>query len=96
MSQTTESSELTLLDELLSELAAETEAHCDLLREHLETARQYLVGAMPAEYRLNLKLAREILNCISDENLRFKMDRFIQRQIDPSEAMPMEPRDMPT
>jgi hypothetical protein len=95
MLQTTESSELALLDELLSELASETEANSDLLREHLESARQYLVGAMPTEYRFNLKLAYETLHTVTDKNLRVRLERFIQRAIDPTEAMPLEPRDIP-
>ncbi len=82
MPQTTENSELALLDELLSELATETEANSALLREHLESARQYLVGAMPIEYQFNLKLAYEALDSVSDQNLRFKLERFIKRQVD--------------
>ncbi len=94
MPQTIESSELTLLDELLGELASKHE-HSELLQEHLNSARQYLVGGMPAEYRFNLKLAYEDLHTVSDKDLRFKLDRFIQRQVDPQEAMPLEPKDLP-
>ena len=69
--------DLAQLDELLEELSGETEAQCELLREHLETARVYLVGAMPTEYALNLTLAREVLNCVADQNLRRRLEDFI-------------------
>jgi hypothetical protein len=95
MLQTAESSQLALLDDLLTQLASETEASSDLLREHLESARQSLVGAMPAEYRFNLKLAYETLHTVVDQKLRLKLERFIERQVDPSEAMPVEPQDIP-
>ena len=51
MPQITQSPELAQLDGFLSELAKETEAQCELLREHLESAREYLLGAMRVEYR---------------------------------------------
>lgn len=87
----THSSELARLDGFLSELAKETEAHCDLLREHLESAREYLLGAMPAEYRFNLKLAGETLNGITDENLRDRLRRFIQREVRAGQAKAADP-----
>jgi hypothetical protein len=83
MAQMTHSSELAQLDGFLTELAKETEAQSDLLREHLETAREYLLGAMPAEYRSNLKLAGETLNGVSDKNLQARLQRFIQREAKP-------------
>ena len=65
------------MDGLLEELGKETEAQCELLREHLESARVYLVGLMPAEYALSLKMAEEALNCVSDHNLRKRIEEFI-------------------
>ena len=94
MPQTTESSELTLLDELLQDLATKTASHGHLLREHLETARQYLVRGMQIEYLFNLKLAWENIHFLTDENLRVRLERFIQRAIDPHKAMPLEPGDL--
>jgi hypothetical protein len=84
MPQTSQNQELAQLDGFLSELAKETEAQCELLREHLETARAYLIGAMPAEYRFNLKLAGETLNGVEDKNLRDRLRRFIQSQMEPA------------
>ena len=66
------------LDGLLDELGTETEANCELLREHLESARVYLVGLMPVEYALSLKMAEEVLDCVSDHNLRRRIQAFIR------------------
>ncbi len=85
MSQTTQSPELAHLDGFLSELAKETEAQCELLREHLESAREYLMGAMPVEYRFNLKLAGETLNGVADESLRARLRAFIQTELKPAQ-----------
>jgi hypothetical protein len=69
------------LDELIDEVGKETEAQCELLREHLESARTYLVGAMPSEYALSLRTAQEVLNCISSKDLQKRLDEFIRSQI---------------
>ena len=50
---------------------------CALLREHLESARVYLVGLMPAEYALSLKMAEQSLDCVSDNDLRTRLQKFI-------------------
>ena len=71
---------LTGLDALLTALGHETETECELLREHLESARTYLIGSMPAEYQLSLEMASEVLDCIADENLRRRAAAFIQSQ----------------
>jgi hypothetical protein len=73
-----QTNEITRLDGLLDELGNETGAQCELLREHLENARVYLAGLMPDEYALNLKMAEEVLNCVSDENLRRRIQAFIR------------------
>ncbi|MBZ5675653.1 MAG: hypothetical protein LAP61_15540 [Acidobacteriia bacterium] len=74
--------EIAQLDEFLDELGKdelgkETEAKCGLLREHLESARVYLLGLMPAEYALSLKMAEEALDCVSDPDLRNRIEKFI-------------------
>ncbi len=78
--ESVQATELVRLDRLLKELGSETEAQCELLREHLESARVYLVGLMPAEYALNLQMAGEALNSISDPDLRARVRDFIQGQ----------------
>lgn len=70
---------LTRLDELINEISSPAESECELLREHLETARTYLQGAMPDEYLLSLRLANETLNCISDERRRTRAGELIDR-----------------
>ncbi len=66
------------LDGLLDELGKETEAQCEVLREHLENARVSLVGLTPTEYAFSLKMAEELLNCVSDHNLRKRIQDFIR------------------
>jgi hypothetical protein len=67
----------TRLDEFLAELRDANESHCDMLREHLESARSYLIGAMPAECLLSLRLANETLDCVSNEDLRHRAAELI-------------------
>ena len=69
------------LDGLLDELGKEIEAPCELLREHLESGRVYLVGLMPAEYAVSLQMAEEVLNCVSDHNLRKRIQEFIRGDV---------------
>jgi len=76
--QSVQARDLARLDAILEELSKETEAQCELLREHLESARASLVGSMPAEYALNLNMAGEALNCIADPKLRERIQDFIQ------------------
>jgi hypothetical protein len=76
--QDVQTAELARLDELLEELGQASESQCELLREHLESARIYLVGSMPAEYALTLRLAGEAANCITDRNLRARVEEFVK------------------
>ena len=48
------------LEELVRDLEGRSGASA-LMREHLETARSYLLGSMPQEYSFNLKLAQHLL-----------------------------------
>jgi hypothetical protein len=66
------------LDGLVDELRKETDTQCEVLREHLESARVYLVGLMPAEYAFSLKMAEDALNSVSDPNLRKRIQAFIR------------------
>jgi hypothetical protein len=75
--QSVQTKELIRLDELMEDLGKETESQCELLREHLESARVYLVGLMPIEYAFSLKMAGEALNCVSDRDLRARIEQFI-------------------
>jgi hypothetical protein len=35
-----------------------------------------LIGAMPAEYAVSMKLAREAANCVPDHDLRTRIEKF--------------------
>jgi len=48
--QSVQTDDIARLDGLLDELGKETEAPCEALREHFESARVYLAGLMPAEF----------------------------------------------
>src|SRR3954469_12541680 len=72
-----QTSELKKLDRLIDEVSSPAESQCELLREHLESARTYLLGSMTEEYTLSLRLANETLNCISDESRRHRAAELI-------------------
>src|SRR5258708_38731032 len=68
----TQATELTRLDKLIDSVSVPAESQCELLREHLESARTYLQGGMNEEYMLSLRLANETVNCIADERRRHR------------------------
>ncbi len=65
------------IDVVIDEVSGPTESQCELLREHLESARHYLLGAMPVEYKLSLQLANQALDCITDEDRRKRVRKAI-------------------
>jgi len=69
--------DVTELDALIDVVSAPGESQCELLREHLESARQYLLGSMPTEYGLSLQLAHQALNCISSEERRTRVKSML-------------------
>jgi len=73
-----QSKDVAQLNELLEALGKETEPRCKVLREHLESARFFLVGLMPDEYALSLKMADEALDCVSDHDLRARIMSFVR------------------
>jgi hypothetical protein len=51
---------LTALDEALKVLEhSPASPETQLVREHIQTARSYLLGAMDAEYSINMELTRQ-------------------------------------
>lgn len=66
------------LDELVDELSAPAETQCELVREHIEGARAGLLGGIVEEYALNLHLANETLNCISDPERRQRVGAVLR------------------
>ena len=71
--------DLSRLDEIIAEL--ESFGESGLLREHLRSARQYLLGAMPEEYLVNLEWARRAVDSIPDGNLQRRIDNVIAQLI---------------
>ena len=65
------------IDAVIDEMSDPAESQCELLREHLESARHYLLGSMPVEYKLSLQLASQALDCISDEDRRGRVREAI-------------------
>jgi hypothetical protein len=70
--------EVARLDELIDELGAPSESQCELLREHLESARSNLLGGVVEGYVLNLKLADETLHCITDHDRKQRVTDAIR------------------
>jgi len=56
------------LDGMIARLERST--RCDLLIEHLHSARVYLLSAMPEEFQVALELAKTALNTVGDGRLR--------------------------
>lgn len=73
--------DVTQLDAAIDEVSDPSESQCELLREHLETARNYLQGAMQREYALSLQLANQALDCISDEERRVRVKQIIAEML---------------
>ena len=67
-------SDLARLDEMIAILKG---WDADLLKEHLQSARQYLLGAMPEEYLVNLEWARTALDTVPDGDIRNRLDKMI-------------------
>ena len=70
--QETQARRLEQVDEILAVLE-----HCspaeeaDYVREHVQNARTYLLGAMPAEFNESIELARQAMHLLEDsESLR--------------------------
>jgi hypothetical protein len=71
--------DLTLLDEMIASLKPLPEA--ELLIEHLNSARLYLLGAMPEEYLIGLESARNALASVTDSGLHAHLDETIAKLI---------------
>jgi|SRR5579883_1926151 len=67
------------LDAMINDVSDPSESQCELLREHLEMARNYRLGAMKREYAVTLQLARQIENCIANPERRERVKRMIDR-----------------
>ena len=73
-------SDVAKLEDLVRDLTGEDGTPNALVREHLDAARFYLVGSMPAEYEFSLKLAADSLTDIEDKELRARVAAFLRSQ----------------
>ena len=68
------------LDDMIA--ALERSRNCDLLIEHLHSARVYLLSAMPEEFLVALELAKTTLNTVRDGRLRRVMSADLTNLLD--------------
>ena len=73
-----EREELVRIEELIKDLDVRLDTTQGLMREHLMAARGYLIGAMPEEYRMTLKMARQYLSQIEDAQLKARLGAFLR------------------
>ena len=70
--------ELTKLDELLALLAqAPPSPESEIAQEHIRSARSCVLGSMPIECELNLKLARTAIGGIVDVTTRRNAQKIL-------------------
>ena len=68
------------MEELIIELPSESSTVEGLMREHLESARSYLLSSMVGEYGLCLKLARDLLPDLENDALKERIAAFVESQ----------------
>ena len=74
---------LKCLDEMIADLGgSHHSALCDLLLEHLQAARRYLLGSMPGEYGLCLRQAKESVAFIPDKSAGAETKKILRRLVD--------------
>ena len=75
--------DLKILDEMIADLRGSGAAlACDLLWEHLEAARRYLLGSMPREYSFCLQQARESVAFIPEQAVGTEAKKILRYLID--------------
>ena len=96
--------DLKILDEMIADLVgSNAAATSDLVLEHLQAARRYLLGSMPGEYSLCLQQARESLAFLPEKvagtktknSLRYLIDSEVPKQRSPRSAKAPLPRPAP-
>jgi hypothetical protein len=66
------------IDRTIDEVSDAHESECELLREHLESARASRLGEMTDEYYLTLRLAMEVTGCITDQPRRQRVEETLR------------------
>ena len=59
---------------------------CELLLEHLQSARRDLLGSMREEYLSSLQFAEDSLSCVQDKILRAETRKTLQGLLSPLAA----------
>ena len=81
--------QLSKLDQLLEFLAdAPEDEECRNAKEHLQSARTYLLGAMPEEFELSLQMAEEAISAIAQRTVRIEAERML-REVREARPVPM-------
>ncbi len=68
LSSTEKEVDLRRINEMIA--ALERSGDAGLLAEHLHSARNYILGAMPEEYVSSLESSKQAVSCVPDSNLR--------------------------
>ncbi len=72
--------DLSSLERIIKELDSDPAGgECSLLREHLQRALDYQIGAMPQEYLLSMQLAKMAVDCVSDDKRRRRIEEMIDK-----------------
>lgn len=66
------------IDRMIDEVGDARESQCELLREHLESARASRLGEMMEEYHLSIQLASEATGCITDQPRRRRIEETLR------------------
>jgi hypothetical protein len=66
------------IDRMIDEVGDARESQCELLREHLESARVSRLGEMMEEYHLSLGLALEATGCVADQPRRQRIEETLR------------------
>lgn len=74
--------DLARIDRLITEIAQSHDVQTDLLVEHLQSARVYLLGAMPDEYEFSLVAAKNVAAELSDTSMRDAVTRELADLLD--------------
>jgi hypothetical protein len=81
--------QLSKLDQILEFLAdAPEDEECRNAQEHLQSARTYLLGAMPEEFELSLQMAEEAVSAIRRRAVRIRAEGLL-REVGEARPVPL-------
>ena len=71
------------LEQLILKIPDDSDSVNGLMREHLNSAHSYLLGSMPEEYELSLRMAADLLPRIEEADLKEEIGSFLRSSDDP-------------